>query len=121
VGKLSDEQFSFAKDMVLFQTYLISRQVKFTIGECWRRYSTQKWLYENHWSNTLRSDHMYKLAEDLFFWIGGKYIDNNVGNYEMLEPIGVKWESFNLNNYWGGRYKVRGGRLDSNHFGRHRK
>ena len=118
---LSDIQYEFAKDMVLFQTYLISRHIKFTIGECWRRYSTQKWLYENHWSNTLRSDHLYKLAEDIFFWIGGKYIDNSSENYEMLEPIGIKWESFNPNNYWGGRYKVRGGRLDSNHFGRRRK
>ena len=117
---LSDVQHEFVKDMVLFQTYLISRHIKFVIGECWRRYSTQKWLYERHWTNTLRSDHMYKLAEDLFFWIGGKYVTNDVENIELIEPLGKKWMSYNPMNYWNGRVIIRG-KSDLNHFGRHRK
>ena len=118
---LSDIQYEFAVDMSRFHTYMISRKIKFTIGECWRRYSTQKWLYEHHWTNTLRSDHMYKLAEDIFFWIGGKYIDNSIENVEIIEPLGTHWIALNPNNYWGGYTKIRGtDRVDLNHFGRHK-
>ncbi len=120
MGKMSDLQFEFAKDLNIFFCYMISRQIKFTIGECWRRYSTQKWLYENHWSNTLRSDHMYKLAIDIFFWIGGKYIDNSPGNVEIIQPLGKHWEMLNPANYWNGFVMIKG-RPDLNHFGRHRK
>ena len=73
------------------------------------------------WTNTLRSDHMYKLAEDIFFWIGGKYIDNSLENVEKIEPLGKHWMMLNPDNYWGGYTKIRGtDRVDLNHFGRHK-
>lgn len=117
---LSDIQYEFSKDMNKFLGYLIVRNIKFTEGECWRRYTTQKWLFENGWTKTLRSDHMYKLAKDIFFWLGGRYIDNLPENVYLIKPMGEYWEMLNPDNYWGG-YTIINGKPDLNHFGRHRK
>ena len=63
---------------------------------------------------------MYKLAIDIFFWIGGKYIANEPENVETIEPLGKYWEKLNEDNYWLG-HTIIGGKPDLNHFGRHNK
>ena len=106
---LSEQQYLFAKDMNTFTNYLIKRGIKFTIGECWRRPSTQLWLYEKGWSKTkTNSMHLYKLAEDIFVWINGKFMKNTPENKELVKPLGTMWENLNPDlNRWGGNFETR--------------
>ncbi len=112
---LSDIQHSFAKDVNKLFSYLIDHKIKFTIGEVWRRESTQAWLYKQGFSKTLRSSHLRKLAIDLFFWKDATFLENDERTKLILIPVANYWKGLNKHNYWGGNFS---GFLDTSHFGR---
>ena len=76
-----------------------------------------KWLFKKGWSKTLDSDHLYKLAADLFVWIEGIFLNNEEENKEVMRSAGEYWKSLHKKNYWGGDYKKF---TDINHFGMNR-
>jgi len=113
--KLSDQQALFTKNAVNLIQYLTeSLGWKVVMGEVWRREVTQKWLLEKGWTRTLKSDHLKKLAIDLFVWIEGIFLDNAEENKEIMASAGNYWKSLHPQNYWGGDYKKL---VDINHFG----
>jgi len=115
---LSDIQHLFAKDVCKLFQFLIEKNIKFTIGEVWRRESTQAWLYKQGFTKTLKSSHLEKLAIDLFFWKDDKFLENDERTKLILFPVVNYWKSLNKHNYWGGNFI---GFLDTSHFGRQRK
>jgi len=85
-----------------------------SFGEAWRRKSTQEWLVEKGWSQTMNSDHRNKCAIDVFVWIGGKFITNERKNETLIKPAGDFWKAQHPACYWGGDYRTL---VDLNHFG----
>ena len=112
---LSNQQYDFAKDVIKLFQFIIDTKMKFTIGEVWRRESTQAWLYKQGFTKTFNSDHLKKLAVDLFFWYNNKFLENNDRTKLILMPIADYWKSLNKQNYWGGYFL---NFLDTSHFGR---
>lgn len=131
---LSDQQYEFVKDLHLLLGFIIDdpRIDKCSIGEVWRRdfpfpvydkkgeeyHSIQNMLIKMGWSKTRASNHLYKLAVDIFFWVDEKFVDNEKENIGLLAHVGKYWESLHLKNKWGGHYKSF---VDINHFERMRK
>ena len=115
--KLSDQQAIFTKHVINLIDFLNSLDWKVVIGEVWRREITQKWLLEKGWTKTLDSDHLYKLAVDLFVWIEGIFLNNQEENREIMKSAGDYWKELHPKNYWGGDYKKF---VDINHFGMNR-
>lgn len=115
--KLSDQQYLFAKDLIHLLMYIRDDEEidKFSIGEVWRPLEWQELLVKKGHSQTLASDHLNKMAVDIYFWINGNFIANRWDNKSLLDEIGDYWEDMNSLNYWGGRFKSF---CDLNHFGR---
>lgn len=111
---LSDEQFDFAKDCVLFELWMINQGYKFTYGEAWRPDEMQKIYYEQGKSKIQgRGPHGLRLARDYNIWVNGSLTYKK----EDLQPIGDFWESLNSLNRWGGNFKTF---IDTPHFERRR-
>ena len=114
---LSDQQYAFAKDLIQLLEYIRDNEEidKFSIGEVWRPLPWQKILYKKGYSKTLQSDHINKMAVDLYFWIDGQFVKNKWENKKKLQEIGEVWKGLSKQNYWGGYYKTF---CDLPHFGR---
>jgi len=113
-------QYEFTKNVIslgMFAVELCENGVfdRFVFGELWRRPEMQKILFDLGWSKTLNSQHLDKLAIDIFFWQDGKFIANVPENKEKLQDIGSYWESRHPNNVWGGHFQ---NFLDLNHYER---
>ena len=117
---LSDQQYEFAQDLILFLQWLVDRKIKFTIGEVWRRQVTQKWLMDKGWSDTMKSGHRDKLAADIFIWLEGRFAHNTWENRDKLIAVSDKWKSLSPLNTWGGDWTI-GGRPDIAHYERKRE
>jgi len=115
--KLSDQQYIFAKDLIHLAIYIRDDEevTKFSIGEVWRPFEWQEILVKKGFSQTLDSDHLNKMAVDIYFWIDGKFVKNEWESKPLLDEIGEYWEALNTLNYWGGNFKSF---CDMNHFGR---
>ena len=116
---LSDQQYLFAKDVIRLLSYIRDDEEisKFSIGEVWRPLEWQEILHKRGFSQTLDSDHLNKMAVDIYFWIDGRFIKNIWENKPLLSEIGEYWVELNDHNYWGGHFKTL---CDLNHFGRKR-
>lgn len=98
--RLSDQQSIFTRNLVETVYYLTDTLGwKVVIGEVWRREVTQKWLWKKGWTKTLDSDHLYKLAVDLFVWIEGIFLDNQTENKEVMKSAGDYWKRLHSKNY----------------------
>ena len=117
--KLSDQQYLFAKDLIHLLIYIRDDEeiTKFSIGEVWRPFEWQEVLVKKGFSQTIDSDHLNKMAVDIYFWIDGKFVKNVWENKPLLEEVGEEWVGLNTSNYWGGHFKTL---CDLNHFGRKR-
>ena len=72
-----------------------------TGGELWRPVEMQQIYVKTGRSKTLKSSHLDRLAQDLNFF---DQSGNVICSVEKLAPIGMKWESLNPKNRWGGNF-----------------
>lgn len=111
--KLSDRQWAFLKDFAKLIIYMDEvLEWKVTGGELERSVEQQRIHVAEGRSWTMDSDHIIKMAIDLFIFINGGLTWDSA----KIEPAAVYWESLSEYNYWGGRWK--GKKKDVPHFGR---
>ena len=117
--KLSEQQHLFVMDLIQLLIFIRDdKEVdRFSIGEVWRPLAWQRILVKAGYSQTLDSDHLNKMAVDIYIWIDDKFVKNTWANKPLLEDIGDHWEDLDSLNYWGGYFKSF---CDINHFGRKR-
>jgi hypothetical protein len=104
---LSDEQYKFARDLIMLLTFIWDDEKidKFSLGEVWRQQDWQDILVERGYSSTRKSRHIDKQAIDLYFWIDGVFVDNTKSNIPLLQHVGDFWCSLDPLNQWGGNWK----------------
>lgn len=113
---LVKEQNAFLSDVARLIVYAQSTGLVITAGELYRPQEMQEIYYKTGKSNTLNGQHQKRLAIDINFF---KIINNKMVltyQYENIEPIGIFWESLNVKNRWGGRFKKL---VDTPHFERY--
>lgn len=99
--KLIDYQKEFSQCVGALFLYLKLNGYTFTIGECQRTQAQQKIYFDAGFSKTMKSNHLRKLAIDIFIFKGERLISNK----EELADIGQYWESLYSLNRWGGNFK----------------
>ncbi len=97
---LRKEQSLFSKDIVAFLSWALSEGYEFTFGEAQRTAEQQALYVKNGRSKTLASQHLKKLAIDIFFFKDGKLLASK----EECQSLGNKWESMCAANEWGGNW-----------------
>lgn len=98
---LVTEQAAFLLDVCkLIQT---ANKLGFVVtgGELYRTPEQQQIYVKTGRSQTLKSNHLRRLAIDLNFFVDGKLCYD----IEKLRPIGEFWQSLNPKNSWGGFWK----------------
>lgn len=98
---LRDEQSAFVADIVALTNYAWQLGFDVVYGEFQRPVEMQEIYVRTGRSKTRNSNHLKKLAGDLyFFWrpTGELVLD------ERLKPIGDYWESLSPSNSWGGNW-----------------
>lgn len=102
------KQVVFSTNLAKLIQY-INAQGKFcTVGETFRT-PEQAIIYAHEGKGIINSLHCKRLAADLnLFTQKGDFLTLK----EDYEPFGVYWESLNVMNRWGGRFK----RTDADHF-----
>ncbi len=109
---LSVQQQIFSQHIAKLIFYANSLGVNLTFGEAYRTEYQQKEYLRTGKSKTMNSNHLRRLAVDFNFFIRGKLYYK----HELIDEIGVYWESLSVQNRWGGNFK---GFYDSPHFERH--
>lgn len=109
------EQSIFALDVAKFIIWIYEQGYEITGGEWWRPPEMAA-HYARIGLGIKDSNHLRRLAIDLNLFKDGMYLNTT----EAHEPLGIKWESMNPHNRWGGRFKDRNGhpRPDGNHYER---
>ena len=107
--KLLDYQKEFSQCVGTLFFYLELHGYTFTIGECQRTLAQQKLYFDAGYSKTMKSNHLRKLAIDIFIFKGDRLIQNK----EELADIGNYWQSLHPLNRWGGNFKSL---IDTPHF-----
>ena len=98
---LVTEQAAFLLDVVKLVEYATQQGFVITGGELYRTPEQQQIHVRAGRSRTMNSMHLKRCAIDLNFFKDGKLVyDTNV-----LNPIGLYWESLNPKNNWGGFWK----------------
>ena len=100
------DQHEFLQDFCLLIQFATRLGFKVSAGELMRTQDQQEIYFRTGRSKTLNSQHKLKLAGDLNFFKGGRYINSlpaDEGEH-ILRPLGVFWESLNEKNRWGGNW-----------------
>lgn len=106
---LGDNQRLFAKDVGKLLVWIYEHGYAVTLGEA-QRTPEMAAIYAKDGRGIADSLHILKLAIDLNLFKDGKYL----GDTESHRPLGEFWESLDIANRWGGRFK----RPDGNHYER---
>ena len=104
---LREKQSIFLKNVASLIKWAFENGYELTGGELQRTRKLQEIYVNEGLSQTMNSQHLKRLAIDLFLFINGAYQTNN----EAYKPLAEYWESLHPNNvagyYWG---------WDANHF-----
>lgn len=98
MSALRQAQCEFLRDFCLLVQKAHELGFEVTAGELLRPVEMQKLYVQTGRSKTMKGLHLDKLAGDLNFFLGGKYITD----VETLRPLGRYWESLHPLNSWGG-------------------
>ena len=98
---LRTEQSAFALDLVRLLVWATKQGYEYTIGEVQRTTDQQKIYVDTGRSRTMNSQHIKKLAADIFFFKEGRLLNT----VDELKPIGTAWEVLDKANQWGGSWK----------------
>lgn len=111
---LAQKQILFQRDLRKLMDFIESKGYTFTVGEVQRTKDQQALYYTQGKTKTLNSQHLKKLACDLF--IGKDDFDAFQPTWDIteLEEFGDFWESLSPDNQWGGHWKF----IDAPHFQR---
>lgn len=98
---LGQEQEAFSRDFVVLLTYAMSKGYGVRIGEVQRPTEMQRLYFDSGRSHTMHSQHLKKLAGDVFFTEAGEILTG-----PKLKELGDYWESLNPEkNSWGGNWE----------------
>lgn len=100
--RLSDKQKQFSYDVARLIVYINERRYAVTMGEAQRTTDQQKIYVKTGRSKTHNSQHLKKLAIDLFFF---NFTGKLVWDRKELQQFGNYWESLRPENKWGGNWK----------------
>lgn len=98
MSALRKAQAEFLLDIGKLVVFATSLGFEVTGGELWRPAEMQKLYVQTGRSKTMNSLHGDRLAEDLNFFLDGKY----VADVGVLRKVGAYWESLHPLNSWGG-------------------
>lgn len=108
--KMQEQQAQFAEHVSDLIDYIFQNGYTCTLGEAFRTHE-QAELYAKQGKGIVNSLHCKRLAVDInIFSPGGEYLTAT----KDYEKFGLFWESLDVANVWGGRFK----RADGNHFQR---
>jgi peptidoglycan L-alanyl-D-glutamate endopeptidase CwlK len=96
------EQVEFLLDVVKLITFVHESGLEVTGGELHRTQEQQEIYFKTGRSKTMNSNHLKRLAIDLFIFRKGELILSK----PKLQFIGDFWEKLNQKNRWGGNYKT---------------
>lgn len=99
---LRNEQAKFSSDIVAFLSWALAAGYEISFGEAQRTPEQQAIYKKTGRTKTLDSQHLKKLAFDLFFFKDGKLLASK----EEVQPLGNKWESMSAANSWGGNWNT---------------
>lgn len=113
--KLSDKQRIFTKNIAKLIHFAYEQGIELTFGEAWRTHEQQMIYVQSGKSQTMRSNHLRRLAVDFNFFKDG----NLTYKWNDVKPIGDYWESLHPDNRWGGDWNKndrKDGFIDTPHF-----
>lgn len=115
---LGQNQELFARQLVQLLQKAWELGFEARLGEVQRTPEQQKLYLAQGKSKTLDSQHMKKLAADIFFMKDGK-----MATYEQLKPLGYFWQELDEKLRWGGSWRglveaKRSSFIDAYHFER---
>lgn len=115
---LGENQELFAKHFVLLLQEAWKQGFGVRIGEVQRTPEQQRLYLQKGLTKTLDSQHLKKLAADIF-----PVINDRLATYEELKPLGYYWQELDVKNRWGGSWQglVESGKskfIDAFHFER---
>ena len=108
---LGQNQEKFAEDLAKLLNYLIKNNYQIRIGEVERTQAQQQIYIKEGKSKTLNSMHLKRCAADLHIFKDNEWLQSK----QELQEIGDYWESLDINNKWGGNFKMF---IDNPHFER---
>ena len=108
---LGQNQEKFAEDLAKLLNYLIKNNYQIRIGEVERTQAQQQIYIKEGKSKTLNSMHLKRCAADLHIFKDNEWLQSK----QELQEIGDYWESLDINNKWGGNFKMF---IDTPHFER---
>lgn len=97
---LREEQSIFSVDIVKLLSWASEQGYEYTYGEFHRPIQMQEIHYKAGRSKTMNSQHLKKLAADIFFFKDGKFLASKA----EVQPIGDAWERLSSKNRWGGNW-----------------
>lgn len=100
-NQLLNSQQIFAKNFSLLLKCIYELGYEVTIGEVHRTTYQQKEYIRTGKSKTMNSNHLKKLAADIFIFKNDKLISDK----NELYAIGKYWESLHVNNRYGGFFR----------------
>jgi len=113
--KLSEKQQIFTRNVARLIEHATCLEIGMTFGHAWRSLEEQKRLKAEGKSQTLKSNHLNRLAVDFNFFINGKL----TYDFHKLKVLGEYWISLHPHNRWGGDFNkngVKDGFVDVPHF-----
>lgn len=108
---LGQNQEKFTEDLAKLLNYLIKNNYQIRIGEVERTQAQQQIYIKEGKSKTLNSMHLKRCAADLHIFKDNERLQSK----QELQEIGDYWESLDINNKWGGNFKMF---IDTPHFER---
>jgi len=102
MASLRQHQNEFLKDVDRLLKFIWLKGFELSGGELYRTKEQQEIYYKQGLSKTMNSNHLRKLAIDLFIFTNeGIWIKTK----SALQEIGDYWESLSPYNRWGGNFK----------------
>ena len=108
-NQLLNSQQIFAKNFSLLLQFIYENGFEVSIGEVERTKYQQAEYYRKGRSKTMNSNHLKKLAADIFIFKNDVLISDKAKLYD----IGKYWESLHVNNRYGGFFRTF---VDTPHF-----
>ena len=99
---LGQNQEKFTEDLAKLLNYLIKNNYQIRIGEVERTQAQQQIYIKVGKSKTLNSMHLKRCAADLHIFKDNEWLQSK----QELQEIGDYWESLDINNKWGGNFKM---------------
>lgn len=97
---LGQSQEAFAHDFVTLLQQAWDLGFGTRLGEVLRTPEQQKIYVSKGMSKTLDSQHLKKLAADVFLIKNGR-----LATYEEIKPLGYFWQELDEKNRWGGSWR----------------